>query len=145
MSKADFELKELGYSDLSRGFLDLINEFTGSNTTPAEASQIFDKLPANQATVVAVIKNHYKVIGTGTVRFEQKFSHGGRKAGHIEDVVVDSNYRGQGIGSAIVTKLIEEAKQRSCYKVVLNCNDQNIGFYQKLGMERSGNCMRINL
>jgi len=36
----------------------------------------------------------------------------------MEDVFVEEVLRGQGVGSELVKKVIEEAKQRDCYKLI---------------------------
>lgn len=71
------------------------------------------------------------VVGSITILIEHKLIHNGGKVGHIEDVVVDSNYRGTGLGK----KLIDFAKTycSDCYKIILNCNNNNINFYKKCG------------
>jgi glucosamine-phosphate N-acetyltransferase len=74
-----------------------------------------------------------KIIGTGTIIYEPKIIHGGKKVGHIEDVVVSPEYRGQHIATTILKMLIEDSKRNDCYKVILDCNYNNIPFYEKMG------------
>lgn len=38
--------------------------------------------------------------------------------GFLEDVHVDSKYRGRGFGKKMVQKVIEEAKKNKCYKLI---------------------------
>ncbi len=38
--------------------------------------------------------------------------------GLLEDVMVDEELRGQGIGTELVKSIIEEAKKENCYKVI---------------------------
>jgi glucosamine-phosphate N-acetyltransferase len=73
------------------------------------------------------------IIAAGTILIEPKFIHNCGKVGHIEDIVVSSNSQGLGLGKKIISHLCEEAKRSGCYKVILNCNKNNIGFYQKCG------------
>jgi glucosamine-phosphate N-acetyltransferase len=79
---------------------------------------------------VAEVEN--EIVGTATLNLLQKID---RVAGLIEDVVVDENYKKQGIGSALIKELIKHAKSNNCYKVMLNCKVDNIGFYEKLNFE----------
>ena len=81
-----------------------------------------------------------KLIGTGTIFFEPKMIHGGKSVGHIEDIVVDKNYRKEGIGKKIIRILIE---LNDPYKVILDCNDKLINFYQSCGFKKCGNQMAI--
>eukprot|EP00877_Chromochloris_zofingiensis_P002095 jgi/Chrzof1/11887/Cz06g13180.t1 len=79
-----------------------------------------------------------RVVGAATVVIENKFVHACNKVGHIEDVVVDASARGHNLGKRLITHLMDIAKQRGCYKVILDCKDANVGFYEKCGLERRG-------
>jgi GNAT superfamily N-acetyltransferase len=56
---------------------------------------------------------------------------------HAQDVFVDENYRGQGIGEALFKRLARIAQERACRWIqleVLNWNERARGFYEHLGM-----------
>ena len=98
--------------------------------------------------------NHYmvtyedgnKVVGTATLVVLHNLSHGARPYGHIENVVVDEKYRGKGIGKALVDYLVMEAKNRGCYKVLLNCSAKNVPFYEKCNFKKTGEVeVRVDL
>jgi glucosamine-phosphate N-acetyltransferase len=78
----------------------------------------------------------FKIIGTGTLFFEPKLSHGCKYVGHIEDIVVHPEFRGLNIASTILDKLKEFAKPY-CYKVILHCKEELKEFYQKNGFVSS--------
>jgi len=78
------------------------------------------------------------IIGSGKLLVEQKLSRGGSKVGHLEDVVIDNNYRGLRIGKKLVENIIDLAKKEGCYKIVGECNEDVIGFYEKIGFEKKG-------
>lgn len=81
------------------------------------------------------------VIGSGTLLIEPKIIHNMSRVGHIEDIVIDTKYRGIGLGKFLVQFLTRFAKARGCYKIILNCADHNINFYEKSGFIRKGlNC-----
>jgi 3-polyprenyl-4-hydroxybenzoate decarboxylase len=63
---------------------------------------------------------------------EDKFVHGCGRVGHIEDVVVQSGYRGTSLGIRVIEALHGVAKRRGCYKVILDCAESNMPFYNKL-------------
>jgi glucosamine-phosphate N-acetyltransferase len=75
-----------------------------------------------------------KIIATATLLTEFKFIRNCGKCGHIEDVVVDSTYRGLRLGLRVVEALIEAAKESGCYKVILDCSESNATFYEKCGL-----------
>jgi len=86
-------------------------------------------------------KKELTIIGTGTIIYEPKIIHGCKNVGHIEDIVVHNNYRSQGIAKNILNKLIEKANQKDCYKVILDCKNDVIPFYEKNGFQCNGNQM----
>jgi glucosamine-phosphate N-acetyltransferase len=63
----------------------------------------------------------------------------------IEDVVVNSLCQGCCVGKTLVTELKIRAKRLNAYKVVLNCNQDNIPFYKKLGFRQAEGQMRLDL
>ena len=75
---------------------------------------------------------------------EQKFIHDGGLVGHIEDVVVRKDCEGKGIGIKLVTSLLERAKEKNCYKTILDCKDDVKQFYERIGFKRESNGMRYD-
>ncbi len=58
--------------------------------------------------------------------------------GHIGRMAVSKSVRAHGIGSAILTTLIEAAKVRGDTQVVLNAQIQAEAFYRRFGFVREG-------
>lgn len=81
--------------------------------------------------------------GSITVFIEKKIIHGLGKVGHIEDVVCDKNIRGKGIGKKLIDFATNYCYKHGCYKVILDCADHNIGFYEKCGYQHKGSEMAI--
>lgn len=77
-----------------------------------------------------------RIVGTATLFKELKFIRGCAACGHIEDVVVDSTYRGKHIGRRLLERLREEALDMGCYKIILDCSEENQPFYEKCGLVR---------
>ncbi len=69
--------------------------------------------------------------------------------GDIEDVVIDEEYRGRGIGRKLTEMLIEEAKKRKADCVELTSSPKRIeanALYESLGFKkRETNCYRLEL
>ena len=56
---------------------------------------------------------------------------------YIDDICVDENARGQGVGRALYDHILDYAREAGCYNVTLNvwsCNPGAMAFYEKLGM-----------
>jgi len=90
---------------------------------------------------IVVVRLKNKIIGAGTI-FKLEKMHN-NPVGQIEDVIISENYRGHGLGKEIVNDLVKIGLEDfKCYKVVLNCLDKNIKFYEKCGFNISGAQMR---
>lgn len=62
----------------------------------------------------------------------------GRAGIYLEDFYVKQNYRGKGIGTALITSLGKIAKEEGCGRVEWSCLDWNtpsIKYYKKMGGE----------
>lgn len=131
------EFRNLQINDYYNGYLDLLSQLTEvnkENITFEKFSNFIKKLNDNHKIIVIIHEN--KIVANGTLLIEDKIIHGISKVGHIEDVVVDSESRGLGLGKKIVTYMTDLAKENNCYKVILNCKEENCGFYQKCGYVR---------
>ena len=76
-------------------------------------------------------KDKINIIGSGTIIYEPKLIHGGKYVGHIEDIIVNEKYRSLGIAKSILTELKKIANRKDCYKVILDCSEENKSFYEK--------------
>lgn len=83
------------------------------------------------------------IVGSGTIIYEPKITHGGKSVGHIEDIVVDEQHRGHEIATEIIKKLTESAKEHNCYKVILNCSEYMEKYYERRGFTKKGAHMAI--
>ena len=82
------------------------------------------------------------IIGMGTLLIEHKLIHKLGKVGHIEDIVISQEYRGVGLGKNLIKQLMYIAEHDfKSYKVILNCSDLNIPFYESCGLFRHQNQM----
>lgn len=60
------------------------------------------------------------------------------KSLYLDDLYVKAAYRGKGIGSSLLAKVVSEAKLQNCRRVrwqVLNWNTSAIKVYEKIGAE----------
>lgn len=138
-------------------YFSLIKQLSPNAVGPA----VSDELAVSKLTMdglkkifLAVEIATRKVIGTISLILEPKINRENVNqpkntsfCGHIEDVVVDENYRGIGIGRKMVEYAVNYAKSCNCYKVILDCNASNVEFYKKcnIGLEPHEICMRVNL
>lgn len=138
-------IRKLQKKDLYNGFLlslDSLRE--SSHMKSKKANRVFDKIAKNSQHVIYVAVKDSKVIGSASILIEQKFIHEGGKVGHIEDVAVKKEFQGKGVGKQIVAALLKYAQKQGCYKTILDCTDELIPFYEKIGFNRHSNSMRFD-
>ncbi len=141
----EIKIRKLQKKDLAKGFLHSLDSLRkASDLNPRKAQSIFDKIFSDPNEVIYVAVLDSKVVGAASLIIEQKFIHGGGKAGHIEDVVVAKEYQGKGIGQKVVRALLQYAQKKGCYKTILDCSDDLIPFYKKLGFKKYSNAMRFD-
>lgn len=124
-------------------YLDLLSELTEVSKLDNQ-SFLENVLKISQmgTIIVCFVENPplpgFKIVASGTLIVEPKIIHGGKNVGHIEDVVVKSSYRGFSISQDILDLLKIEAREKDCYKVILDCAKEVQRVYIKSGFEEKG-------
>ena len=138
-------IREIEEDDLKNGFLETLDFLrNASDLDKNKANEILKKIKQNPNHIIYVAIDNKKIVGSTTLLIEQKFIHDGGLVGHIEDVVVRKDCEGKGIGIKLVTSLLERAKEKNCYKTILDCKDDVKQFYERIGFKRESNCMRYD-
>jgi glucosamine-phosphate N-acetyltransferase len=147
--KADYEVKELTPEDFilyNESFYRTLENLRESPVLGMKESKyLLEKINAQDSHIFVAIKDKEGIIGTAKIIIEQKFFDGGKKASHIEDVVTRKGFDGIGIAGILVNEAIEFSKREKCYKVILDCDEKLLNFYEKFGFEKSGEFMRMYL
>ena len=126
--------RRLEKDDYNKNYLELLKQLTIVGDISKEKYETtFDKIGAE----VWVIEFEGKIIASVSLLLEQKIIHECGIVGHLEDVVVDKDYRKYGVGKFIIEKIIIIAKERGCYKLIGDCKSELLGFYQKMGSNRN--------
>jgi glucosamine-phosphate N-acetyltransferase len=89
------------------------------------------------------LSEKFDIIASGTIIIEPKLIRGGKSVGHIEDIVVKSTHRGKQISSDILNILKNIAREKDCYKVILDCSEEVKKVYNSSGFEEKGIQMGI--
>ncbi|TPX63711.1 hypothetical protein SpCBS45565_g06419 [Spizellomyces sp. 'palustris'] len=135
--KEGFVIRPLEAGDYERGFLDVLSQLTTvGNMSKGDFMERYAYLKAhNHEYFTIVIEDTKKqtIVGAGTILVERKFVHKNGLVGHIEDIVTHKEYRGLNLGKLVIETLKHIGKMTGCYKIILDCSDKNIPFYQKCG------------
>lgn len=140
-------VRELDKADLYNGLFESLSNLSDvSGIDQDEALQLLNliRMDPYHEIFVAVLGDG-SVVGSITILIEKKFIRNCGKVGHIEDVVTRKGHEGRGIGSALVRRALEFATTHNCYKVILDCSEGNVAFYENIGFRRHGVLMRYDL
>ncbi|XP_054154383.1 probable glucosamine 6-phosphate N-acetyltransferase [Oppia nitens] len=132
----NLKLRPLQTDDYHKGYLELLSQLTDVGTVDEKQFiERFNQMKSDGKYYITVIEDcdRNRVICSATLFTEYKFIHNASKRARIEDVVVDSDYRGQRLGHLIIETLKLLAQKLDCYKLTLDCRDEMIGWYNKLG------------
>jgi glucosamine-phosphate N-acetyltransferase len=141
-----YEIREVRAADLGNGLVETLGNLSDTGgLTPARAREVLRRMRRSPLYhVLVAVGSDGQVMGATTLLVEQKFIHGGGLVGHIEDVVVRKGCEGKGVGGSLVKAAVEMAEELACYKCILDCKDELVGFYEKLGFRRRDVGMRID-
>jgi glucosamine-phosphate N-acetyltransferase len=127
-------IRKLEINDYEK-YLNLISQFRKTFFSKNSFEIILQQL---HNTDIWIIEFDNEIIASATILYEYKFIHNINKIGHIEDVIVDEKYRNQHYGKILITHLIEQAQQKNCYKITLNCIENLESFYKSCGLNKTG-------
>jgi glucosamine-phosphate N-acetyltransferase len=141
------KIREIEAVDLDNGFLEALENLSDTGRlSPEEARKILAAMKRSSDRRIFVgVMDGGQVAGTTTLLLERKFIHRGGLVGHIEDVAVRKNYEGRGVGGALVAAAVARAEELGCYKVILDCKPELVGFYERLGFAKHDVGMRLDL
>ena len=132
--------RRLEKADYDKNYLELLKQLTAVGDISKEKYETaLDKIGAE----VWVVEFEGKIIASVSLLLEQKIIHECGIVGHLEDVVVDRDYRKYGLGKFIIERIIKIAKERGCYKLIGDCKSELLGFCEKNGFESK--CVQISI
>ncbi|KAI9190175.1 Glucosamine-phosphate N-acetyltransferase-like protein [Blastocladiella emersonii ATCC 22665] len=134
---AGYSIRPLRAEDFDKGYVALLQQLTVvGDITKEQFAERYAYLEKHNDTYYSLViedQNAGRVVGAGTLMVERKFIRNCGKVGHIEDIVVDGDQRGKKFGLRVIHALTHIAKETGCYKVILNCSKDNVGFYERTG------------
>jgi len=135
-------IESLNINNYNTSYLNLLKQLSNSNIDyNSEKSNLFLENLNDKHIIKILINETNIIIGSITIIKERKIIHNYNIAAHIEDVVIHEDYRGKGLGK----KLINIAKYEcsECYKIILNCTEEMVYFYEKNGFQKKNVQMAI--
>tara|TARA_S200000501_G_scaffold26508_1_gene22829 strand:+ start:8358 stop:8780 length:423 start_codon:yes stop_codon:yes gene_type:complete len=130
MSKVIF--RNIEKKDLDQVFV-LLNQLKQIDIDSIDKDKAWSDFINNTGSNSVVGLYNDKIVAYGSVVVENKVR--GEVAGHIEDIVVDSEVRGKMMGLSLIKELIKVAKYKGCYRITLFCKENLVNFYSRNGFE----------
>ena len=88
----------------------------------------------NELSTIVLIKDN-KIVGYLSYKIKGEY----KKKLDIDQLVIEENYRGQGLGKKLVEQAKVIAKENNCTRIELNCwlfNKNALSMYEHIGFER---------
>ena len=130
------------------GLLTLFREFSIFEKMPEKMTNSLEQMREEKEFLTGFVAKDSsgKILGYVTFYFAYYTWTG--KSLYMDDLYVGREYRGQGLGSSLIRKVISYAKENKCRKLrwqVSHWNEPAIEFYKKLGAEISYTEMNCDL
>ena len=100
----------------------LLNQLKNMDTSTVDKDKAWSDFINNTSSNSVVGLYNDKIVAYGSVVVENKVR--GEVAGHIEDIVVDSEVRGKMIGVSLIKELIKVAKNKGCLLYTSDAADE---------------------
>jgi ribosomal protein S18 acetylase RimI-like enzyme len=124
----------------------LVQVRSGSGERPPSMSELKEVLKERN-TLIMVAKEVDRIVGMALLCITARI---GRKTGQVEDVVVDGEYRGKGIGKTLMQELINLARKKKLKEIYLTSRPARVAanaLYQKMGFikkETNAYCLKLS-
>jgi len=152
VARGPLTIREARPDDLEP-LLDLLEELRDGATpgvswdrAPGErTAAVFHQVLADGRRRFFVAEEGGELVGTADVVIVPNLTHAARPVAFVENVVVTSGRRGNGIGQALMEEVLRAAEEAGCYKVQFLSNKGRTrahSFYTRLGFEPSSEGFR---
>lgn len=147
-SSEEFRIRQINKDDYNKGYMELLSQLTVCGECDySEWEKRFEIISKNDLIEILVVEclDTKKIVGSITLLIEPKFIRNLGKVCHIEDVVVDKDYRKNKLGTKLLNMCMEYSKAIGCYKVILDCAENVSKFYENNGFEKKSVGMALYL
>ncbi|SEM12371.1 Acetyltransferase (GNAT) family protein [Butyrivibrio sp. ob235] len=151
------------YKKLTQEYLDTIismrinqltEEYTSEGKTPPEGVDLnaalrdfYTKNMAAGTYVSWLAFDGDKIVGTSGMSFAEKppyFTCPSGRLGILSSMYTDPNYRRMGIATALLDRVVKEAKDYGCGTIYITASNMGVKLYEAYGFKHNGNFMQYN-
>ncbi|HEY5477898.1 MAG TPA: GNAT family N-acetyltransferase [Tepidiformaceae bacterium] len=112
------------------------------------ARETFAAISVQPGMHLLVAEASGRAVGTATLVIVPNLTHFAKPWAQVENMVVEEELRGRGLGRALLDRCVELATEAGCYKVQLQSANQRLDahqFYERLGFQASSVGFRLYL
>lgn len=135
----EFTIRRAGEDDFP-AILALINELAEYERSPDAATNTVEQMHREKDHFRCFVAESPEHVILGMALYFFAYFTWVGKSIYLEDIIVSRQHRGLKIGSALMDRVMREAKDENCKRVrwqVLDWNETAISFYRKCGAEIS--------
>jgi GNAT superfamily N-acetyltransferase len=113
----------------------------------SEAERHFERMTTYPDYKIYVAFCGTQLVGTFALHIMDNLAHMGAPSAIIEDVAVDPEWQGRGVGKLMMKYALRICGEKGCYKAALSSNlkrKKAHSFYESLDFEKHGYSYRIN-
>jgi GNAT superfamily N-acetyltransferase len=113
-----------------------------------EAERLFERIARYPDYRIYVARCEGRIVGAYALLIMDNLAHMGMPSAVIEDVAVDGDWQGRGVGKLMMQHALRLCSEKGCYKVMLSSNakrERAHRFYESLDFERHGYSFRTDL
>ena len=135
------EFRSLNISDLP-SLLELYRQLDGDDVQPAfeQSEKVWKEIENDPDIQYFGAVDDGKVVSTCYAVYIPNLTRGNRGICFVENVVTDKAYRNQGLASKVMDMAVAFARERHCYKVILQsgaARTEAHRFYEHMGFNGS--------
>jgi len=118
----------------------ILQQVSHYSTSLSEVIRVINDIAKSSSSECLVAEIDNFVVGTASLFVIEKVRAG--VAGYIEDVAVLPEYQKLGIGHLLISKLLEIAEKKGCYKVILEGSESGVSLYERMGFQKGSITMK---
>jgi GNAT superfamily N-acetyltransferase len=150
-------MSDLSFREATEGDIQAIVEMLADDTLGAARESLddltsyrvaFREVDRNPNQLLLVADRAGEVVGTAQLTFMAGLSSRGMWRADIEAVRIRGDQRGAGLGTLLIERCIETARERGCGVVQLTSNSSRLDahrFYERLGFAKSHTGFKLKL
>lgn len=127
----------------------LVDEgITADKDIDNELEDFFQRKLAEGSLIQWLVMEENEIIATGAIviyEFPPTYTNKSGKKAYVTNMYTKNAYRGKGIATTLLTKLVEEAKSLSIKKIWLGASKLGRPVYKKFGFKETDEWMELEL